>query len=178
MRMQVLLMMIFLSLPALASKFSPEEILGTYQSTDRKAQVKIYKKMLTNATLFEPAKFQYLVDVSFDGGSCLLMYGGEERQLEITQLPLDYNGTWKPVEYLMTGYAGRSDYNGSVYLEDMNFVAKKETQRNRSSTISFTLEFSIGHNPDYSDGEGGGVRAFNRCYKKTKTSWQEFKKLN
>lgn len=156
-----------------AATFSPEELLGTYTSTDRKAVVRVYKEIVKERTLFEPEVYEYYADMKFDGGPCMKMYGNE-RQIIAERRTFSYNGSWLPKwEYLSTGFGEDSDYDGDVYIEGASFTATKDHTK-RSSPIKLELYFSVGHNPDYSDGEDGGEAAFERCTQKTKSSWTRF----
>ena len=156
-----------------AATFSPEELLGTYTSTDRKAVVRVYKEIVKERTLFEPEVYEYYADMKFDGGPCMEMYGND-RQVMTERKTFGYNGSWLPkAEYLSAGFGEDSDYDGDVYIEAASFLATKEHKQNQS-TIKLQLYFSVGHNPDFSDGEDGGVAAFERCSQKTKSSWTQF----
>jgi hypothetical protein len=155
---------------AFASPFSPEEILGTYNSTDRMAQVKVYKKLVKEATLFEPATYEYLADITFDAGPCMEMYGGE-REVTVKNQSFNYNGSWLPkTEYLSTSYRGDNDYDGSVYVDSISLRATKYHD-NGKSKIRLDLDFNLIHNPDYSDGEDGGEASFDECMEKTVSGW-------
>lgn len=162
---------LFISLPAFAADFSPESFLGTLVSPDKKAKVVVYKEIVREADLFNPAKYEYFADISFDAGPCMEMYGNE-RLVSGKRLSFRYNGSWKPVEYLSTGFSEDSDYDGDVYLESASFTATKKG----AAAATFTLDFSVGHNPDGGDGEDGGVSEFEACSKRTVSSWKLTKK--
>lgn len=160
---------------AFAGPFSPEELLGTYTSSDKKAVVRIYKEIVRERTLFDPEVYEYYADFKFDGGPCMEMYGNE-REIIKERRTFGYNGSWLPKhEYLSTGFSEDSDYDGDVYIESAGFTATKE-HKNGKSTVKLELDFSVGHNPDYSDGEDGGEGEFERCSKKTVSSWTKFTK--
>ena len=152
-----------------ASDFSPFEIVGTYKSFDEMAVVIVKKIMTVRQTLFDRAQYKYLVDMKVDAGPCMEMYG-DEREVISEDKKLRYNGSWKPVEYLLANSKGDSDYDGDVYVNDIDFLAKKTTSKSGIIKYSFDLSIDISHNPD-TDGEADESKVeFKKCYDATKTS--------
>ncbi len=176
--MKALVAVLFLTMltSAFAAPFSPEELLGTYTSADRKAAVRIYKEMTKAPTLFEPAVFQYYTDIEFDAGPCMLMYGGD-RKVNSLRGTFSYNGSWLPkTEYLSSSFGEDGDNDGQVYVDSVDLKFSK-THASGKSSVQMSLSFNLTHNPDGGDGEDGGVANFESCSKKTLTGWSNFKKI-
>jgi len=153
-----------------AGDFSPKEIVGSYESSDHKAKVTVREVMTADATLFEPAQYDYSVDVEADAGACMEMYGSN-RIVQLKNSKLRYNGSWKPTEYLSTQASQDSDDDGSVYVSDASFTATKKSYEDGTSSTTYKLAIDITHNPDSGDGEDGGVSAFAQCYQETIKDW-------
>jgi hypothetical protein len=169
--------LIILSLNAWCAPFSPEELLGTYLSKDKIAKVKVYKKVVSDADLFNPAKYEYFTDISFNAGKCMTMYSSDPN-IELKGLKFRYNGDWLPKnEYLSAEYRGDSDYDGSVYVDSVDFTATKKHYKSGKTTIKLSLDFSVSHNPDPGDGGDGGVAQFEKYWKETKSRWNDFQRV-
>lgn len=174
----IILMIAFTALSGFCADFSPEELVGKYESKDKKVVVTVNKNLVAAPTLFDPAKYSYDIDIKFFAGECMKMYGSNPF-IESKRLKLDYNGSWKPTEYLTaTYYEDNPGYDGYVWVNEANFRATKKLNESGATSISLAFDFSISHTPDYSDGEDGGEQAFEDCYDKTKTYWDELVKVN
>jgi hypothetical protein len=154
----------------LAGDFSPKDIVGSYESSDRKAKVTVREVMTADATLFEPAQYAYSVDIEADAGACMEMYGSN-RIVQLKNNELRYNGSWKPTEYLSAQASQDSDNDGSVYVSDASFKATKKSLEDGTSSYTYELAIDITHNPDSGDGGDGGESAFAQCYQETIKDW-------
>lgn len=132
----------FLILSLSFSAFSSvDQFLGSYKATKGIGSATISKKLVREATLFEPAKYEYLIEVEHD-----------KHEL-YTSVALDIieNGN-----SLSAWTREDCDDPGCYYLDNIEILVNKPTPRSKARV---TIEYSGNH---FDDGDVGDYEFDNK----------------
>jgi len=120
-----------LSLTAFANL---DELLGTYKPTSGEGEATVTKVLVSEATLFEPAKYEYRVD----------LWKSHHSLSNSTALEIGEDG-----KSLVSSGGNECDDPGCFYFDNIEIVIKRPTPRSRPQ---IKVEYEGHHNDDGDSG--------------------------